>query len=351
MTKTPGKIPSLDGIRALSILLVIGCHSLDSYRCPPALTAFRWLLSGDLGVTIFFVLSGYLITTLLLKEKNKTGQIDCKAFYIRRFFRIFPVFYLYVLVVLCLDQWQQLGLSARLYVHALTYTMNFAGAGTWLLGHAWSLGVEEQFYLLWPWVMRAKTATVSRVAVGLIVLAPVARIVAYKLPAWELYLLVPFVKYADSLMIGAGMALLAHTNPVWARHPILARGWFRVVAILLIFGVEYFSLQGRLGIVLLPFGRTLSSVLVAGLIFGAIHRTNDRLFAFLNHPVMVWAGVLSYSLYVWQQIFLYDARFPAGQVWWRMFPVNIGLVFLVSWLSYRFWESPFLRLKERFSRI
>ncbi|WIB43284.1 acyltransferase [Curtobacterium sp. MCLR17_058] len=134
--------PQLDGLRAVSILLVLTIHSHVSQ--------LRFL-NGYTGVTIFFVLSGYLITTLLLREQDKYRRVSLKGFYIRRVFRILPLYYL-VLAVNVVAVYAGLGQDPGDFAHRLvlflTYLNEFASPGTF--GHSWSLAIEEKFYLVWP---------------------------------------------------------------------------------------------------------------------------------------------------------------------------------------------------------
>jgi peptidoglycan/LPS O-acetylase OafA/YrhL len=148
------RIPSLDGIRGVAIVLVLFDHTLVSFRGysnGSFLSEFGSAV-GSLGVNVFFVLSGFLITMLLLRERAVSGRIDLRRFYVRRTQRIFPAFYIYLAIVgaLCtfgtLAQIRPFDLAFDfLYLH------NFGlGVGNWYVGQTWSLDIEEQFYLVWP---------------------------------------------------------------------------------------------------------------------------------------------------------------------------------------------------------
>ena len=156
--------PSLNGLRAISILIVVMGH-LDLYHHP----LYAMLCNGGLGVNIFFVISGFLITTLCLKEQNSTGTISLKSFYIRRILRIFPVAYLYVLVIFILDYFFHLQIAWFQYLGAMFYLMNLnyfrATQFSWFLGHYWSLASEEQFYLIFPFLLKKNFAVFTWVNV------------------------------------------------------------------------------------------------------------------------------------------------------------------------------------------
>src|SRR5436305_4475384 len=139
------RIQSLDGLRAVSILLVIIGHFSFSIaqRNPVAHV-------GNLGVKTFFIISGFLITTLLMKEKEKTGRVSLKHFYIRRSLRILPLSYFYILVVAALAMMGVVIETRREFFFATFYLMSYKMDPHNSLAHLWSLSVEEQFYLLWP---------------------------------------------------------------------------------------------------------------------------------------------------------------------------------------------------------
>jgi len=145
----PIRLPSLDGWRALSILMVLGAHTTHTTGFPEELRPlFLWVFDGALGVRFFFCISGFLITYLMLQEAERTGRMSLRDFYVRRTLRILPVYFLYLAVLLGLQCTTPLKLTAGEWAASLTFTADFA-SGQWLNGHLWSLAVEEQFYLLW----------------------------------------------------------------------------------------------------------------------------------------------------------------------------------------------------------
>ena len=153
-------LPSLDGLRAVSIFLVLVAHSSVCVGCPKIVSAFfPELAMGALGVRTFFVISGFLITSLLIKEEHKEGFISLSAFYRRRVLRIFPAYYFYLLFVLIVGCFVPAFRAPwSTYVSAATFTTRIWGYWgnvwqfhqSWFLIHTWTLSVEEQFYLLWP---------------------------------------------------------------------------------------------------------------------------------------------------------------------------------------------------------
>src|ERR1700730_15737223 len=180
VSKGARHIPSLDGLRGVSILLVILGHARETLGFP------SWIPSyakdhAALGVQIFFVISGYLITTLILNEERKTGTISLKLFYARRTLRIFPLCYLY-LFVLTIGVWAGMLQFPRYnLLFAVAYLTNVVpvATGAWVTGHLWSLSAEEQFYLVWP--AAVKVAGKKRALIAAAMVALCAPLVALAL--------------------------------------------------------------------------------------------------------------------------------------------------------------------------
>jgi hypothetical protein len=201
------RIPSLDGLRAISISLVLAGHLTKAGPVPKFMANY-----AGTGVRIFFVISGYLITTILLNEHSQTSTINLRQFYIRRAYRILPaaaVFMLFAMLMYWHElRWYDIGAM-------LLYLANFDGARPWMVMHLWSLCVEEQFYFAWPGILRKWYRHRVAILWGVIVLAPLYSAGCY-------YFKVQsggygtFSAVADNLAIGlpAGDIRFAHpTNP------------------------------------------------------------------------------------------------------------------------------------------
>ncbi len=336
-------IPSLDGWRAISISIVVIGH-LGKYV--PSLQWWdRYVVNAPFGVTVFFVISGFLITSLLLDERTTRGSISLKNFYIRRCLRIFPVYFLYLIFILAFTD------VAAVYgwipfLHALTFTTNFTTGGPVLLGHFWSLAVEEQFYLFWPWVVRRSKRLMTIVALTIIGSSPLFRILDHEIPWLSPYALAPFFKHTDALMVGALLARAAKDKPDFWEWDFWRSNTLRVglLAVVWLINVLNGSLVKGSGVLCVPFGNTIQSLCIAYFLVSTIVVQNDRLFAFLNHRYTRHIGKLSYSIYIWQQFILQPPT-----AWWMMFPQNLCIVLLAAELSYHAWERPFLRRKREFA--
>src|SRR5450759_2378891 len=214
-------LPALDGIRALAVFVVILYHSGVVTNVP-----------GDLGVTAFFVLSGFLITWLLDKEYDRTGTVSLKEFYIRRTLRIFPAYYVFIVLSLGADAvlghpWSK-GLIASAFSYTVNYYNAFLGHPSTSVAHAWSLAVEEQFYLLWPITFlalrrKASSALRQQALVSAILFVLIWRsalfLLAHVRPS---YVYNAFDARADALAVGCFMAL-AREGKTYRRFEGLVR--------------------------------------------------------------------------------------------------------------------------------
>ncbi|MGB6844123.1 MAG: acyltransferase, partial [Candidatus Acidiferrales bacterium] len=332
-------LPSLDGIRALSIILVLVGHLSGTRNFGNINLGF-----GDyahLGVVVFFVISGFLITTLLLLEHAKKGRVSLKLFYARRSIRIFPAAYCYVACISLLALMGICHLEVRDFWHAVTYTVNFEPNSSWQIGHLWSLSVEEQFYLLWAFAFVALgPRRAGWVAAAVILLGPVSRSAAWLLLRGTPYRdLNMFPMVADSLATGCVLAA--------ARAWLERRSWYlrlfhpgvslSLVALILL-------INRYLGYTIVDIvGMSVINICIAILIHRSVYSSNDWAGRILNWKPIAFVGVLSYSLYVWQQPFL-DRHSTA---WVNAFPQNLIFGVIAALGSYLLLEKPLLKLRHR----
>jgi peptidoglycan/LPS O-acetylase OafA/YrhL len=250
------RIPSLDGLRAISIALVMLSHLIKwKHVSLPVLQAY-----GDLGVHVFFVLSGYLITDLLLRERERTSSIDLPTFYLRRAFRIFPAAFVFLAVVVVL-YWREIR-----WVHvaaAVFYVANLDLSRPWIFGHLWSLSIEEQFYLLWPVALKKWQRHRVAILIGVFVGTPVMRAILYAIKAHgPVTASLPVV--SDQLAIGCLLAIFAKRLP---RIPGYIALLMTVVAIIL---PSYPATSAGRSLFMLFVLRPLLHVSIAGIVLHVI---------------------------------------------------------------------------------
>jgi peptidoglycan/LPS O-acetylase OafA/YrhL len=331
------RLHSLDGLRAGSILLVIVGHIAGTVGAPSWLTAFHNL--GNFGVKIFFVISGFLITYLLLEELRCHGVICIRGFYMRRFFRIFPAFYFYIFCIVIANSFGYLELFKGDVVHAASFTMNYHHERAWALNHTWSLAVEEQFYLLWPLaLLMLGVRRALLCAMVFILIAPLIRAgMWYGLDASSSAMTREFQAVGDALAAGCLLAVIHHRGwsiPIWFRT-----SWFILVPLsLFIIPVLLYKLDPGLFYV---FGQSYVNIAAAAVIWRCISIDQGAAYRTLNNRPVIWLGTLSYSLYLWQEPFLNSWSTD----WFASWPVNLVLAFTCAIFSYYFIERPFLNLK------
>jgi len=344
--RLPSRIPSLDGLRALSITLVIVGHSVDSLNAPIFLHHLMHL--GNFGVRCFFIISGFLITTLLLKEHEKTGGISMKGFYIRRALRILPpsLAYIGIVAVCCALGW--LTLKHGDLAHALTYTMNYHYNPAHWFRHLWSLSVEEQFYLLWPallWLAGARRG--MRVAWCVVVASPVLRAVMLILfHASNSAMTKHFEANMD--ILATGCLLSMNFNRIgkihWYRQFQMSKFFWVAAAGLVVVGHGLFIVNPASFYII---GQTVANLGAVLCIDWFIRNSDKNIGRLLNWRPVVFIGALSYSLYLWQKAFL-NPEWPvhAWPAWPAKLPMNLVLAFGMAILSYYVVEQPFLKLKR-----
>lgn len=287
---------------------------------------------AHIGVLTFFVLSGFLITSLLIEERRRSGAISLRRFYLRRLLRIIPVVYVYIGVVAALAAARLTTLGPHDVPFALLFLMDYHPDRAWPLGHLWSLSVEEQFYLLWPPALAVLGPARARLAIGGLVLL---------ISGGDLLLdrflpgrprLVRFPVGAESVATGCLLAL------TWGRsknHGVLASAWFSVALVVAV----------AVQIHLWNISRTLHglglaiNLLLALLVLRCIVRPEQRLTRLLASRVLSTLGTYSYSLYIWQELFL-NRMAPSS-----VFPLNLLLAVAAAVGSYWLIERPFLDLK------
>jgi len=231
----PCRMPSLDGLRALSIAMVVAGHLVQTAGAPiPAgLVRNRVIALAPLGVRSFFVISGYLITRLLLEELARRGTIDLARFYLRRTLRIMLPYYALIAGATAMAAAGWLSLTAADVGHALTFTVNYQPTRSWALGHAWSLSVEEQFYLLWPAALYLLGQTRGvYLAAGLLAVSPLLRAIYFHLAPGLIQEEVGYrlETVADALAVGVLIAAAPHrftAHPLWQRA--IGSRWFVLV--------------------------------------------------------------------------------------------------------------------------
>ncbi|MDB4975637.1 MAG: putative rane-bound acyl-transferase [Myxococcaceae bacterium] len=353
--------PALDGLRAIAVLAVLAYH-------------LGVLPGGFLGVDVFLVLSGFLITTLMLDERESTGVISIRAFYLRRVYRLMPAFYLFVavgagLVVALKGRTQQQdffenALTSLLYVNNY-YRLSHQDVSSWF-GHAWSLSLEEQFYIVWPLCMLALSRTSSqRARLPLILSASIAALAAWRLSLIALGASQARIHFSldtrcDELLIGCALASFRHLGFTLASAPranaddkllqaVVKAG---PAALGLLVAATFLPLERTGQVYVMELGGYTVAALLSAIVVLSLDQGQGRFKQLLASRPLSGLGRISYGFYLWHYPV---AALVHAQLFKRVGSVvSVLTAFTISYglalASYRFVEQPFQRLRSRNAR-
>jgi peptidoglycan/LPS O-acetylase OafA/YrhL len=344
---------------AIAMVLLSHVEETMPERWKALLFPLGWFSNGGHGVTIFFVLSGYLITSILVREYDATGRIDIKAFYCRRILRIFPAFYFYFIFIAILAWRGVIDVSRTDLALAAGHLINYAqaifllfkipdpgGSGYWFIGHFWSLSMEEQFYWMWPvtllFLLRTRW---YGLLLALILALPLLRVATYYLiPGLRGQLTMMLHTGSDAIFSGCLLAICL------ARHPELSRKLMVPPWVIAGLGVYFFRINALITHVMprgyeIVVGLTLLIAAIVLVMANLLQQEGRTWYhSVLGFPPLVFLGRISYSVYLWQQVFLTSMN----TTWLGVWPINLAAALVTGWLSYQFIEIPFIQLKDRY---
>jgi len=343
----------LDGLRAIAVSAVLVHHFGSTYFSAPSPAG------AMAGVKLFFVLSGFLITSILLiardrvRQGNSSRSNAMKTFYVRRVLRIFPLYYLVVLLSIAIDAGPAREVAWWLLSHTLNFKMAAQGWFVALYSHFWSLNVEEQFYLVWPWVVIfLPDRWLMPAVIATIAVTPLGKI-AYFMSGYTLTsgigTFISTWACLDSLGMGALVALLRHRG-----SSLTGSGGSQMAAALT--GLGIFLALPYLGSNAELFaGSTAQALAFAGLILAAATGFKGPMGAALQSRPAVFVGKISYGIYVYHQFvpgllaYLWltgtGSQMPVG---WIGLSASVAATLVLSTVSWFTVEKPLLGLKERF---
>jgi len=351
-------IPGLNGLRAVSILLVLLNHALIKGQLDTLSRPWTFFADGALGVNIFFVISGYLITTLLLREEAATHTIQLKKFYIRRVLRIFPAYYSLLLFYGLLQLLHVFQLSTTSWVTSVTFTKYF-NKEDWPTNHLWSLSVEEHFYLLWPLgFIHLKNKGRRLLPVIILVLVPAARVINGFYPQVKWIDELSLFQRADAIACGCLLALYFDKIALAVDRLVQKSRLFFVLPLVILFLLyqSYWILNMPFMFRFLhtAFGGTQGTIanLAIVLLLVITIRYKTLWQRVLSLRPVNYIGKISYGIYLWQQLFFS----PWQQQYFSLqlnpaatLLVNVACIVLVATASYYIIEKPFLRLKTKYA--
>ena len=341
------RIPLLDGWRAIAIALVLAHHIGQNLSGNEGAYDADVTRFGAFGVDIFFGLSGLLITRLLLEQYRASGSFGLREFYIRRAFRILPPCLVFIAAYTALGCWKSgLEFTSSLFFFRNYVPDSVAGFGS---GHLWSLSVEEHFYLIWPGLLafvmtrRSKHAA-ANTAAALALGFGLWRMIESQLPTHLLPLAPAHFRTdlrLDALLWGCVAAFVLDGSKEREKFASQFR-WpaFAGAAAVLILSIRYYSSLTSVWI----------AVLIPALLAGTLVHPEWWICRALSWAPVTWLGRISYSLYLWQQLFFPPGWHQASQ-WWMHWPANLGLAFAAASLSYYLVEKPLIAIGRRYANM
>ena len=336
------RIARLDGIRALAVLLVFATHTL-------------YFALGWTGVSLFFVLSGYLITTILRRDREKPHYWG--PFYIKRATRILPaLILLFVMAIpIAATKWRLMWPYYLLFATNIGEARHpFAGVELSIL---WSLAVEEHFYLIWPFAVRyLNRTTLIRLLLVVLAVEPVLRgLFAHRFNTyWVIYVLTPF--QLDGLVAGSLLAVLLE-DPKWTPRLLRISGPVALLSCLVFCGASFFhSFQVRSNTLIFNvLGYSLVTLVSVAFLAYTLLREEALTSRILSNSVVAWIGLISYGVYLYHVIVVRATQL----VLWRVHfdhmrtlePVIIAVTLLLGASSYYYYERPIMRWGGRQAKL
>jgi peptidoglycan/LPS O-acetylase OafA/YrhL len=349
-------LATLDGWRAIAIVAVLLCHMAEGWFALGS-TELSILVHLNFGVEIFFAISGLLICSLLLREKDKAGRISFRNFYLRRAFRIVPVYLVYLFVLGVLDWLGQVAIGKQYWLGCLLFCRNYLSNSppdAWYTAHFWSLAVEEHFYLIAPVLLACFSTKTNRYLIpSLALIISVWRMVDFRMqighklfPQAGLYMRSD--TRLDCLLWGCWCAVLISDSSCRSKLTSLLNRNFRLIALA---GVLWCLLKPP------PMAFLWLGILAALLVTSTVLNPATSFSRLLEHWLLRKIGKLSYSIYVWQMLFLgpTDVAHTVFMHSIRSMPISLFILIVISIASFYWIETPLrllgLRLISAFSQL
>ena len=337
--------------------MVIASHGILLYEPAGRLGRAAGYFAGHLGgtgVALFFAISGFLITTLLLEERDRSGRISLRAFYLRRAFRILPPAYLYLTCVAALASagWLAEKLPHGDIASAVFLFNNYWPDRSSYTAHFWSLAMEEHFYLLWPAALAALGVRRALLWAGILIAATLAWRPWSLAPGSlaHLNLAVPALQRTDmrldAFLFACVLAILPRSPRCAPVLRVLLAGWFRWPGLALLAASWAWALLGSAAAV-----KTLAeSALLPPLLVSVVLRPESAVHRCLELAPLRWIGRVSYGVYLWQHVFLHRGVSAGPWPILLALPIRVAAIFLIATASFYLLEQPLLAIGRRWAR-
>lgn len=353
----------LNGLRAIAAIAVVISHTtlyLGSFGLTDTIFGAdangnpKGLLLASYGVSIFFALSGFLITYLLLLEKEK-GPINIKHFYIRRTLRIWPLYYSYIFICLLVYFIFEINFEYKSLPYYFLLAANIPiiiNSMLPFLGHLWSIGVEEQFYLFWPWLARINNRELLRMSIWLVLLLLILKLIFWFVNYrfnYSIPLIALSVSRFQIMIIGSIGAILYYNKSELIKYGLDIKTQVFCWVIMLLLALNIFHISSLVD-------NEIVGVVTIMIILAQITRTNY--IVDLDNKVFDFIGKISYGIYVIHPLVIFLVNMSIGkfkestfQNYLFVYSSVLVATIALSYISYHFFEKRFILLKSKFTKI
>jgi peptidoglycan/LPS O-acetylase OafA/YrhL len=338
------RINSIDGLRGISIILVLIDHYVYFSGNNFLSSNISFFINSKNGVDLFFIISGYLITNILVKEHQEKGRISLISFFLKRVIRIFPSFYFLLFIYFILFKLNIINLSIPTWISSILFLRQFIGSG-WETSHFWSLSVENLFYLIFPLILNSlKRINFYRILFSIIFLIMILPTFRYFLFFKTNMSTLNLFFRCDGLIFGSLIGFITQffNKKIKNIHIIIVF----IISISLILLIKYklnFNNSVIFNFLLSQYVLILNVFCLSLFFWYVINLRVGLIFNIINNSILTYIGVMSYSIYLWQQIFFSkNDIFHFDNVFFRLVTI-----FIISFFSFNFIETPFSKLKNR----
>jgi peptidoglycan/LPS O-acetylase OafA/YrhL len=347
LMKSNSPLKSIDGWRAVSITFVLIQHSVSKFGFPAYFKNQMMTAIGGVGVRFFFVISGFLITWLLIKEVRKSNTISLKNFYFRRFFRIIPVFLLFVFVCYLLNIFLFKNNSNYDFLKTILFMGDIYNLNS-PFSHLWSLGVEEKYYLIWPILFyifyKSDFNLLIKILIISLICEPLLRFLInyFNLINYSIFNYHSFLTIFDGLAIGSLGAIIFYKNiffKFYKKYSFIV--YFIISIILILLPIVFWKFTYLKFLQPLQDSIQCSGFLI--ILIMSIIRPDFIFFKCLNTTIFKHLGKISYSIYIWMGIIeMFNFDFYFCNLHFTDFPVWILVLIIISEISYYLIEKPLI---------
>lgn len=347
--------PGLNGIRAIASMTVLFWH-IDEFSMLFGVKCYGFYVTGFSrnAVDMFFCLSGFLITFLLLKEKERFGTIDITKFYVRRILRIWPLYYLAIIITYVMTHTGMFPEQSDFLNRLMFYVFLMANVAFFLklaipsILPLWSVGVEEQFYLIWPMVIKNSSKHLLTIGCAFLLVHIIRLLGYYDLSIFKSWYKFLNISRVDIMMLGALGAVIVYNN--MAIVNIIYRAEIQIIAWFILISSYFY---GPIHVVSF-IDYQLNAIVYIVIIINVA--TNERTLLTIDNAIFNFLGKISYGIYIYHMLVIFSLAhlqrsYGISFAYFTYVTITVSLTLLIAWISYNKFEKRFIKMKYKYSLI